>query len=55
MGSNQYLEYGGGKEHLERDKVISHRRWFYIEKRNTRCVKDLTWWVIDTMERIFLC
>lgn len=34
---------------------MSHQRWFHIQKENTKCLKDLTWWVVDTIKRVFLC
>lgn len=54
MKSGQCLWCRGEIEHLGSNRGISHQRWFHIEKGNTSDLKDLTWWAIDTMERVFL-
>lgn len=40
---------------MEKDRGMSHQRCFHIQKENTKCLNDLTWWVVDTIKRVFLC
>lgn len=54
MVSGQNLECREGKKHLGRDRDMSHQRWFHFQKKNTRCLKNLTWWVAYIIKRVFL-